>query len=107
MIPLTKYNADDGEMVKYPMDLYFKYRPMFKENDSLQGPDLVMFRDSYAVYLKPLLSEHFQRSAFIWTPIFHADIVEIEQPDIVIHELLERFIDDLLLNDPGVPRYEQ
>ena len=107
LAPKQKFNADDGPEVKYPMEIFFKYRPMFRENDSLQGPNLVMFRDSYAVYLKPLLSEHFHRSAFIWTPLFHADIIEIEQPDIVIHEILERFIDDLLLDDPGVPRYEQ
>jgi len=107
LMPANGFNADDGPEVKYPMEIFFKYRPMFRENDSLQGPNLVMFRDSYTVYLKPFLSEHFHRSVFIWTPLFHADIVEIEQPDIVIHEMLERFIDDLLLDDPGNPRYEQ
>jgi hypothetical protein len=55
-----------------------------------------MFRDSFAVYLMPYLSEHFSRSVYVWTPIFIHDIVEKEDPDIVVQEVLEIFIRDLL-----------
>ena len=43
----------------------------------------------------------------MWTPLFHPEVIDTEKPDIVIHEVMERFIDDLLLDDPGEPRYVQ
>lgn len=79
-----------------PASAFFKYRPVFKQGPDPNAPKLLMFRDSFAVYLIPYLSEHFSRSVYVWTPIFIPDIVEKEKPDIVVQEILEVFIRDLL-----------
>jgi hypothetical protein len=57
---------------------------------------LVMLHDSFGKALRPLLSEHFQRSVFVWqnglpANIFKAVVLK-EKPDIVIEEVVERMI---------------
>jgi len=47
-------------------------------------PRMVMFRDSFASALVPLLAEHFSRSAFLWQYEFDARTVEREKPDVVL-----------------------
>lgn len=67
---------------------------------SLTGNDTgltcVVFHDSFAMYLAPFFPEHFQRSVFVWQrcpkgELFKA-VAEAEQPDIVIEEVVERFL---------------
>lgn len=57
---------------------------------------MVVFHDSFAGSLIPFLSEHFRRSVYFWRnhPDYFLlrDVVEKERPDIVVEELLERFI---------------
>jgi hypothetical protein len=55
-------------------------------------PRAVVFRDSFANALIPFLSESFDRVLYVWQPDVHARVVEIEQPDVVIHEIAERFL---------------
>ena len=60
------------------------------------GVSCVVFHDSFAMYLAPFFPEHFQRSVFVWQrcpkgELFKA-VVEAEQPDIVIEEVVERFL---------------
>jgi len=107
LFPKNKFKSHVGERSEYKLTKFFKYEPEFYDNDSISDLKMVIFRDSYAVYLRPFLSEHFSRSSYIWTPIFHPEVIDVDQPDIVIHEVMERFIDDLMLNDPGEPRYVQ
>ncbi len=57
-----------------------------------------MFHDSFGLYLKPLLAEHFSRSLFVWTGLFIPDIVEHERPDIVVQEFMEMFIVNMPLD---------
>ena len=75
---------------------FFKDGPVFMSGPDQEAPRLLMFRDSFAVYLIPFLSEHFSRSVYVWTPIYNQDIVDHERPDIVVHELLEVFLRDLV-----------
>ena len=58
-----------------------------------------MFRDSFATWLIPLLSEHFQRIVFSWQYTLERELVEREHPDVVIQEMHERALmnDDLPL----------
>ena len=51
-----------------------------------------MFRDSYATWLIPLLSEHFSRVRYTWQYTFDKEIVERENPDVVIQEMVERVL---------------
>jgi len=60
------------------------------ENDSL--PRAVMFRDSYANALVPYLPENFRRILFVWERDVDPTVVMREQPDVVIQEVVGRFL---------------
>ncbi|MCB9170653.1 MAG: hypothetical protein H6594_09935 [Flavobacteriales bacterium] len=96
MVPRNDLRAKPLPEEDLPGSAFFKYRPVFMKGPDQQAPRLLMFRDSFAVYLIPYLSEHFSRSVYVWSPVFIPDIVEKEQPDIVVQEMLEVFIRDLL-----------
>ena len=51
-----------------------------------------MFRDSFATWLIPLLSEHFQRIVYSWQYTMERGLVEREHPDVVIQEMAERVL---------------
>lgn len=53
-------------------------------------PRAVMFRDSFSIAMVPFLSEHFSRIVYIWSDHLIGEIIEAEQPDIVIWEMAER-----------------
>jgi hypothetical protein len=55
-------------------------------------PRAVVFRDSFGNALIPFLSEHFRRVLYVWRPNLEPAFVEEEQPDVVIHEIAERFL---------------
>lgn len=95
MVPKQDFRARDLAEEELPASAFFKYRPVFKQGPDPEAPKLLMFRDSFAVYLIPYLSEHFSRSVYVWSPVFIPDIVTREKPDIVVQELLEVFITDL------------
>ncbi|MBP7155640.1 MAG: hypothetical protein KBA60_06505 [Flavobacteriales bacterium] len=96
MVPLAGSKAEALPEETLPASAFFKYKPIFMKGPDPKAPKLLMFRDSFSVYLIPYLSEHFSRSVYVWSPIFIPDIVEQEKPDIVVHEILELFMTDLL-----------
>ncbi|MBL4806153.1 MAG: hypothetical protein JKY31_02570 [Rhodobacteraceae bacterium] len=56
-------------------------------------PKAVIFRDSTSDYLVDLLAQHFSESLFIWHKgVVYDDVIEKEQPDVVLHIMAERFI---------------
>ena len=57
---------------------------------------VVMFRDSFSKNMENYLRETFGELTLIWHPLFNKNIIESEQPDIVIHQVVERDIDRLL-----------
>ncbi|MEQ8323713.1 MAG: hypothetical protein RIC15_07670 [Vicingaceae bacterium] len=59
-------------------------------------PRLLMVRDSYADYLRNHLSNHFSYSGFSWTKVLEPERVKNDKPDIVVFEMMERFINHLL-----------
>jgi hypothetical protein len=66
----------------------------YYQSDSLKGkPRLLMYRDSYSEFLHPYLSEHFSYSAFSWSHNISLERVNREKPDLVILEMMERFLD--------------
>ncbi len=78
-------------------------RPMlFFSSNNTTAPKLLMNRDSYTNFLMPFFATNFSRQAYLWSPFFYPSIVEKEKPDIVITEMLERFIYDLL-KDTSTP----
>jgi alginate O-acetyltransferase complex protein AlgJ len=78
-----------GKMTTTGPDIVF-------EHPDKRLPRAVMFRDSFAMWLTPLLSESFSHILYSWQYTFDREIVEREHPDVVIHEMVERvLIDDL------------
>jgi hypothetical protein len=60
------------------------------DDDAL--PRAIMFRDSFANALIPYLSEDFQRILYVWNRDVDPRIVRVEQPDVVIQQILGRFL---------------
>ena len=103
MVPHVPFQAIPLAEEPLPASAFFKFKPVFYQGPDPKAPKLLMFRDSFAVYLMPYLNEHFSRSVYVWTPILIPDIVEKEKPDIVVQEIMEVFLTDLLedkLTDP-------
>lgn len=67
-------------------------------------PRAVIFRDSFASRLGPLLSEHFSRAVYLWQNDFDADAVEREHPDVVIQEIVGRHLYNFIPSPELVPR---
>ncbi len=55
-------------------------------------PRAVMFRDSFANALVPYLAEDFSRILYVWDRDVDPRVVAIEKPDIVIQEIVGRFL---------------
>lgn len=72
------------------------------EVDDPTLPTAVIVRDSFAEQVVPFLAEHFRRSVFTWVPNPPFDVIELEQPDIVLHLMAERF----LIRAPLIPGSE-
>lgn len=64
---------------------------------------VLVFRDSMAIPLIPLLSENFARSSYVSSRTMDPALVERLKPDIVIEELVERSLNALLAYPLRVP----
>ena len=53
-------------------------------------PRAVMFHDSFALNLAPLIAEKFQRIVFLSEYEFDLQVIDKERPDVVIQEMVER-----------------
>ncbi len=58
-------------------------------------PKLLMFHDSFGGSIQPFLAYHFRESVFITDRYSTAEIIK-EKPDIVIVEIVERYVDQML-----------
>jgi hypothetical protein len=65
---------------------------------------LLMFRDSFANALIPLLSESFARAVYSRAVPLDFSLVESEQPDLVVLEIVERNLTQLLEKPPRLPQ---
>ena len=70
---------------------------IFYETNLKDQPRMLLYRDSFAEYLHPYLAEHFSRTGVSWSRQLNDKRILQEKPDIIIHEMMERFIDDLLV----------
>ena len=69
---------------------------LYYEADSSDAPRLLMYRDSFGEYLRMYLSENFSYSGYSWTRKLNPERIKQADPDIVVLEVFERFIDNLL-----------
>ncbi len=59
---------------------------------------LVMYRDSFSIWLVPYVKQHFSRSVYLWgTANLDLNLIEKEKADIVIIQMVERHLDNLLI----------
>jgi hypothetical protein len=63
--------------------------PVVWENPRGSGA-LLLFRDSFAALLMPFLAQHFHRVVSVWQYNWDREFIELEKPDVVIDEMLER-----------------
>jgi hypothetical protein len=68
--------------------------------DDPSFPSAVMFHDSFADLLFPMLQPHFRRAVFQWSIGFDPRLIEQENPDVVISETIERTLDGSMPVDP-------
>jgi len=57
---------------------------------------VMVYHDSYIGLVKPFLSRHFRKVIYIWDTPIDLDLVDREQPDVVISAPLERFFEALV-----------
>ena len=93
--PRHKRKARFSRFPDLPGSVFFLDKAQTFANPDTTLPRLLMFHDSFGLYLKPLLNEHFRSSTYIWYPLLLPDVVLQERPDIVVHELMERFLVNL------------
>lgn len=62
------------------------------ENEDKTLPSCVYFRDSFASHQLEMFASKFSRITFLWQPNIDYDVVRKEAPDIVISQLVERFL---------------
>jgi alginate O-acetyltransferase complex protein AlgJ len=66
--------------------------PVATERPDLNGPRALVFHDSFGRRLIPYLSEHWGRAVYVRRSDFDAAAVDEEHPDLVIHQVVERFL---------------
>ena len=99
------HTGDPGPLIRLPDG--WRPLPVVKERPGDGLPRAVVFRDSFAISLIPLLSEHFSRVSYLWEWRFDVPAIELEQPDVVILEIAERLLmrtDTFPPNGPVVKR---
>lgn len=64
-------------------------------SNSTNDKKLLMFRDSFASAWIPYFNKAFTESLFIWSHQFDRALIEQEKPDIVVMEIVERYVDTL------------
>jgi hypothetical protein len=69
---------------------------LYYEADSSSDLRLLVYRDSFGEYLRRHLAEHFSYTGFSWDFRINPERIKQAQPDIVVYEVVERFIDRLL-----------
>lgn len=119
---LTEKNYNGGDLagmlnvdLKLYQDIMYKefiydYTYKYLKNEGRNGVivkskkslKVLMFRDSFTSAMEPYISETFGDVEYIWDHNFnnYQNKIITEKPDIVIHEIVERYIDVLKINSP-------
>ncbi|MEM9022162.1 MAG: hypothetical protein AAGB22_00375 [Bacteroidota bacterium] len=93
-------NVHDTVPRSYHNDSRLHAPPIILRKPSSDEPKLLFLRDSFGNQLYAYLSESFRESIVLWTHQFTADIIEAEKPDVIVHEVSEKFIFEFLRENP-------
>ncbi len=66
--------------------------PVAKARNDARLPRAMVLRDSYFEALIPFVSEHFDRTLYLFTHELDPEIVDRERPGVVMEEMLERYL---------------
>jgi alginate O-acetyltransferase complex protein AlgJ len=93
---------DSKDMPRPPIDVPHRSRePFATEVDNPHLPKAVALRDSFFQTVKFYLSNYFRRISYYWQlQEFPAEAIEKEHPDIVIQEIVERFLASEVPHNP-------
>lgn len=86
---LRKKGKSNVEQVKEVLEKTERY---INEEKKLK---ILIFRDSFSNAIKKYINETFHETIYIWNYSFNKQLIEKEKPDIVIYEVVERYIDKL------------
>jgi hypothetical protein len=95
-----RYELNSALRVAQTVEVPSEYQEWFNgretfvyERSDKKGLKAVIFRDSTFDFCHEYLAQHFSRSVFIWHQgQVYVEVIEREQPDVVIHVMAERFI---------------
>ena len=72
-----------------------RFRMVNQTQHSSSLPRLLNFHDSFSSYTRNFLGTSFSKSSFVWTHDFRKDIIEKENPNVVLHTIVERSLSQL------------
>ncbi|NBG64501.1 DHHW family protein [Acidiluteibacter ferrifornacis] len=94
---LTPKNSSEHVLLNIGVNMEGESNFMYYIHENKNQPRMLLYRDSYSEYLRSHLAEHFSYSGIVWGNRLNDKRILQEKPDIIIHEMMERFIDDLLV----------
>jgi len=89
-----RYESTVQEMLGHAYSGLSKTRPtrLFKKKHATKLPRAIVLRDSYADWMIPFLSESFEEVLFVWSRSIDRDVMESFSPDVLIEEVVDRFL---------------
>lgn len=89
-----QYDGKSIEILEHPYKTLSKTRPtqLFKNEQIKNSPRAIIIRDSFADKMIPFLTEYFSECLFVWARYVDNSIVESFKPDIIIEEVVDRFL---------------
>ncbi|MDD3877611.1 MAG: hypothetical protein PHT69_13405 [Bacteroidales bacterium] len=102
-VPSFYENIITDTIYPFYLDLWTPAPPASILTKRTSAPTMLIYGDSYAAGLLKFLFCNFSKSTFVWTPLFHPDIIEIEKPDMVIQEMVDVSIVNILLKNKPFP----
>lgn len=90
------FTPKDGNLPKLIYTTRFPDNPdnvfqVFEMQNDTSGINIYVIRDSYSENLKKFLSLNFNKSVYDWTPRISIPRILEYKPNIILHEILERF----------------
>ncbi|OQA01136.1 MAG: hypothetical protein BWY70_00478 [Bacteroidetes bacterium ADurb.Bin408] len=95
--PLLRANTDT-----LPPPAFYPFKHALTLNPKKEGPNMLLFHDSYARLWYPYLGCHFRHSTFLWTFIYDNSYLDQFKPDVVIWEMSERSLQHFIYENRGL-----
>ena len=99
-LPREKCVARRIDTPKAYLEAFTSRETFVFEHPDQSLPRAVIFRDSTADFMVDLLAQHFSRCVFVWHKgNVYEEVIDSEEPDIVVHLMAERFVSQYPTND--------